>query len=117
MGNDTTPKKVAKPSSARSTPSKALRSANVSFDKDLLFLWACCQSANMQLDYAVLGQNLGLKPNATRMRYTRLKAKIEAMESEQKESANTDPECNKEPEGSSHEVKEEKGDEIEANQF
>jgi hypothetical protein len=116
MAKTATPKKVTKPSIAQNTPSKASKSKDTSIDKDLLFLWSCCQASNVQVsttlcphamkdsfpdvfysqfDFAAVANELGIKLNAARMRYTRLKNKIEAVEIEiQKGAAKTEVEDN-----------------------
>ncbi|KAJ5308617.1 hypothetical protein N7508_003996 [Penicillium antarcticum] len=113
MAKTATHKQVTKSSSARSTPSKTSNPSSGSIDRDLLFLWSCCQSASMRIDFPAVAQVLGIKPNAARMRFARLKTKLDAMEEEQKRTVKTEPEDNNQPEGASAEqdkVKEESED-------
>ncbi|KAJ6045180.1 uncharacterized protein N7446_003382 [Penicillium canescens] len=114
MAKTLTPKKVTKPSSAQGTPSKATKPKDANIDKDLLFLWSCLKTAEVQFDFPAVAQGLGIKTNAARMRYMRLKSKIEAMDNEaQKGTAKTELEDNGQPESESHEqrkVKEEMED-------
>ncbi|KAJ5995999.1 hypothetical protein N7522_007659 [Penicillium canescens] len=76
-----TPKKVAKAStSAGKSPSKS------DSDKNLLFLWTCLKSLDAQVDFAVVGQQLGIKATAARMRFVRLRHKLDNMEDEEEQS-------------------------------
>jgi hypothetical protein len=79
---------------------------SVSFPDEIL-----SDVVHIQFDFPAVAQGLGIKTNAARMRYMRLKSKIEAMGNEvQKGTAKTELEENGQPESESHEqrkVKEE----------
>ncbi|KAK4865500.1 hypothetical protein LT330_009288 [Penicillium expansum] len=72
------------PSKAGKSPSKPKEPKESDVKRQLLFLWACHKLSDVQVDIPAVAKHFGIKNNAARMRFERLKKSLDKMEASAK---------------------------------